>query len=188
VQRFELQRSVLDELIATELYLPKLATTIAPLNDAAVALRRNLAASSGSGPAVSINGPLPASQAASRPSLDRYAAAFGGYGDALKPVSAKLETLTAPPIVRPAYEAERASLKRSIAYCDEIRAALLRRDIPAANAAIHSLFTVAAALNGDATRRRQAAAARAYDRRLHQIDALAVKANAERTRLVALIG
>jgi hypothetical protein len=120
--------------------------------------------------------------------LDSYAAAFGGYGDALKPVSARLESLNAPPILRPPLDAERDAVKRSIVLCATIRRLLLARNITAANAAIHSLFSVSAALNGTKTRQRQAAAARAYDNKLHRIDVLATKANQERNHLVQVVG
>jgi hypothetical protein len=151
---------------------------LVPLHAAAVVWRRDLAAIAKPAPTLS----------KSTPSLDRYAAAFGGYGDALKPVSARLDTLVAPPILRPPLVAEQQALKRSIALCDEIRRALRRRDIPAANTAIHSLFGVSASLNGIQTRKEQAAAAKAYDARLHRIDVLATKVNLERDRLVKLIG
>ena len=183
LQRLALQRSVVDELIATSLYVPKLATAGPPLHAAVITLRRDLAAiatSPSSTPTVTSKGTAGA--------LDRYAAAFGDYGDALKPVSARLDRLTAPPIMRPALTAEQQSLQRSIALSTAIRSSLHRRDIPAANGAIHSLFTVSAALNGVETRKRQAAAARAYDARVRQIDVLARKADLERTRLVAAVG
>ena len=185
LQRLALQRSVVDELIATSLYVPKLATAGPPLHAAVVALRRDLAAiattsTSTSTPTVTSNGTAVA--------LDRYATAFGDYGDALKPVSVRFGRLTAPPIMRPALSAEQQSLTRSIALSMAIRRALLRRDIPAANAAIHSLFTVSSALNGEETRKRQADAARAYDARVRQIDVLARKADLERTRLVQAVG
>ena len=183
LQRLALQRSVVDELIATSLYVPELATAGPPLHTAVVVLRQDLAAiatSSTSTPTVASHGTAGV--------LDRYATAFGDYGDALKPVSAKLGRLTAPPIMQPALAAEQQSLKRSIALSAAIRAALLKRDIPAANAAIHSLFTVSAALNGAETRKRQAEAARAYDARVRQIDVLARKADLERTRLVQAVG
>jgi hypothetical protein len=185
-QRFALQRSVLDELIATELYLPKLAVVTVPVHAATVALRAQLAALAS--PGVSINGGPTVAPVTKGPPLAQYAAAFGGYGDALRPINAKLATLEAPPILGASQRAERAALSRSILYCDRIRQALDRRNIPAANAAIHSLFSVSSTLNGTRARLQQAAAARAYDARLHRIDVLAVKANAERERLVKLIG
>jgi hypothetical protein len=184
VRRLALQRSVVDELIATSLYIPRLAAAGPPLHAAIVDLRSNLAAIAAT---PSPSKPVVASGGAAAV-LDRYAAAFGGYGDELKPVSASLERLSAPPIMQPALSAQEQSLKRSIALSAAIRAALRRRDIPAANAAIHSLFTVSAALNGVQTRKRQADAARAYDARIRQIDALAKKADLERARLVRVIG
>jgi hypothetical protein len=120
--------------------------------------------------------------------LDQYAAAFAAYGDALQPVTSTLDKLTPPAVLRPAFDAERQALVRSSSFCATIRLTLLHRDIPGANAAIRSLFTVSASLNGVETAKRQAAAARAYDARIRQIDALATKANLERARLVRVIG
>lgn len=178
VQRLALQRSVVDELIDAALYIPKVAATAPPIQAALVALRAHLRAIAGTA-TVAAGSAVP---------LDRYAVAFGGYGDALRPVNTRLRALVAPPILRPGLEAERAAIRRSVELCDAIRTALGRRDIAAANKAIHSLFSVSATLNGAGTQARQAAAARAYDARLHQTDVLATKVNAERSRLVKLIG
>jgi hypothetical protein len=120
--------------------------------------------------------------------LDRYAAAFGGYGDALQPVSSVLNALRPPPILQATLVAERKAVARSITLCNTIRSTLHHRQIPAANKAIHSLFTVAAALNGAQTATQQAAAARAYNARLRRINAVATKVNLERDRLVRVIG
>ena len=171
-----------DELIATELYVPKLAATAPKLQAAVTGLRNDLAAitSAPTKPAVSAKG--------ATSTLDRYGAAFGGYGDALLPVSGVLDALRAPAIMRPALAAERGAVARSITLCNAIRGDLQHRKIAAANAAIHSLFTVSATLNGAKTRTEQAAAARAYDARLHQIDVVGTKVNLERDRLVKLIG
>jgi hypothetical protein len=182
VQRLSLQESVIDELIATTVYLPRFAATAPPLQAALVKLQHDLAAiAAGAGaPTVAAN--------RGNAVLDQYAAAFGAYGDALQPVTATLDSLTPPAILRPALAAERQALERSISLCTTIHTALLRGDIPGANAAIRSLFTVSASLNGAETAKRQAAAAQAYDARLRQIDALATKANRERARLVRVIG
>jgi hypothetical protein len=119
VQRLAVQRAVIDELIATELYIPKLAATAPPLSSAALGLRRDLAAiSAGTGaPTVGAKGGT---------SLDRYATAFGRYGEALAPVSTVLAGLTAPPILRPSLDAQRHALARSSALCATIRRTLLR--------------------------------------------------------------
>jgi hypothetical protein len=182
VRRLALQESVVDELIATTAYLPKFAATAPPLQAALVRLQHDLAAiAAGTGaPTVAAN--------RGNAVLDRYAAAFGAYGDALQPVTGALDALTPPAVLSPALDAERQALERSISLCATIHMTLLRRDIPGANAAIRSLFTVSASLNGAETAKRQAAAAQAYDARLRQIDALATKANRERARLVQVIG
>ncbi len=180
VQRLGLQRAVVDELIATALYIPKLRATAPALQAAVAGLRGDLKAiTSGTAQVKATGGAA---------TLDRYAAAFGGYGDALVPVSAVLDNLRAPPIMQAALTAERRAVARSIALCDTIRSALRHRKIPAANRAIHSLFTVASNLNGAQTQAEQAAAARAYNARLRQIDTVAKKVNLEHERLVRLIG
>ncbi|MFZ1880269.1 MAG: hypothetical protein WAU41_08890 [Gaiellaceae bacterium] len=180
VQRLVLQRAVVDELIATALYVPKLRATAPALQAAVAGLRRDLKAiTSGTAQVKATGGAA---------TLDRYAAAFGGYGDALVPLSAVLDSLRAPPIMQAALTAERRAVARSIALCDTIRSTLRHRKIQAANRAIHSLFTVASNLNGAQTQAEQAAAARAYNARLRQIDAVAKKVNLERERLVQLIG
>jgi hypothetical protein len=180
VQRLGLQRAVVDELIATALYIPRLGATAPALQAAVAGLRHALNA------ITSAPGQVKASGGAA--TLDQYAAAFGGYGDALVPVNAVLDGLRAPPILQAGLIAERRAVARSITLCDAIRSALQHRQIPAANKAIHSLFTVASNLNGAQTQAEQAAAARAYNARLRQIDVVAKKVNLERERLVRLIG
>ena len=182
VQRLGLQRAVVEELIATAEYVPKLAATAPVLQAAVAGLRRNLSAITSAPAATQVK---PTGGAAT---LDRYAAAFGGYGDALAPVSAALDSLHAPPILHAALVAERRGVERSIVLCNAIRSALQHRQITAANKAIHSLFMVSATINGEQTQVQQAAAARAYNARLRHIDAVAKKVNLERARLVRLIG
>ena len=177
VQRLQLQFALLDELIATAVYIPQVAATAPPLQAATRTLRRNLGVAAGS--------PTVTSQS---PGLSVYAAAFGGYGDALKPISARLEALTAPPILRPSLDAERRALTRSIALSAAIRQALDRRDIAAANTSIHALFSVSGELNGPRTQEQQAAAGRAYNARVRRIDALATRIDRERARLVQVVG
>ncbi len=177
VQRLALQLALLDELIATAVYIPKVAATTPLLQAAALQLRRALGVAAG-----------PPTLAAHGSVLDRYAVAFGGYGDALRPVSAFLEALRAPPILQASLDAERHALTRSITLSAAIRRALGRRDIAAANTSIHALFSVSAGLNGTRTKAQQAAAARAYDARVHRIDVLANRIGNERNRLVQLVG
>jgi hypothetical protein len=182
VERLGLQQAVVDELIATELYIPKLAATAPALTAAVTGLRSDLNAIT-SAPATA---QVKATGGAA--TLDRYAAAFGGYGDALQPISVDLNALRAPAILLATLAAERGAVARSISLCNTIRSALQHRQIPAANKAIHSLFTVAAALNGAQTAAQQAAAAHAYNARLRRIDVVAIRVNLERDRLVRVIG
>jgi hypothetical protein len=64
----------------------------------------------------------------------------------------------------------------------------VRRDAPAANAAIRSLFGVVVEVKGVGTQKAQAAAVRAYDARLVQIATLARRVATERQGLVQAIG
>ena len=132
MQRLALQRAVVDELIQAALYTPKVAATAAPIQAALVALRTELRAIAGT--------PTVAAGTSAVP-LDRYAAALRRRWRRTEAVSARLHALVGP---RSAAGARRgaAALTRSIALCDAIRTALGRRDIAAADTAIHSLFSV----------------------------------------------
>lgn len=180
VQRLVLQRDLLDELIATAVYIPKVAATGPPLQAAVARLRSDLGVKSSASARVGGGG--------SRRTLADYAVAFGAYGDALKPIATRLRALTAPPILKASLDAERRALTRSIALCATIRDSIAARKIPAANAAIQALFTVSATLNGTRTQREQAAAARAYNARVRRIDTVASRIARERLRLVKLVG
>lgn len=181
VRRLALQRSVLGGLVQATAYIPKLAASGAPLRSAAVRLRQDLArlsATPSSG--VPTSGP--------RSTLGQYAAAFGRYGEALKPVAANIAALHAPAFLAPGHDSEVSTLRRSISLCAGIRAALIRGDIAAANADVHDLFGGAQAANGGQAAKAQLAAARTYDAEIKRIDALAIRISRERTRLVASIG
>jgi hypothetical protein len=182
VQRLVVQQGLLDELIQTSHDLARLAATGPRLTAAAAQLRADLAAVS----AAPRRPTVP--RAGSNDLLKRYGEAFGRYGDTLRPIAPRLAPSTAESLLRPTLEAQRAALTRSVSLCDEIRRALARPDIPRANTAIHSLLTLAATLNGEQTRRREAAAARVYDARIGKLNVLAQAIAAERNRLVRAIG
>ena len=184
VRRLALQQDLVDELIQTSHDVGRLAAAAPLLSAAAAQLRTDLAAISAT--------PRPAKvpRGGSKNVLQQYGDAFGRYGDALRPIVPGLAPSPAPSLLRPTLEAQRAALTRSVALCDEIRRTLVlaKPDIPRANAAIHSLLTLAASLNGLETRKRQAAAAATYDAEIAKLNTLANAIGTERERLVRLIG
>ena len=184
VRRLALQQALVDELIQTSHDVGRLATAGPPLTAAAAQLRVDLAAISAA--------PRPATvpRAGSKSVLQRYGEAFGRYGDALRPVAPRLASAPAPSLLRPTLEAQQAAVTRSVKLCGEIRRALAltKPNIARANTAIHSLLTLAASLNGQETRRRQAAAAGAYDAEITKLDKLANAIGTERDHLVRAIG
>lgn len=184
VRRLALQQTLVDELIQTSRDVARLAAAGPQLTAAAGQLRTDLAAISAA--------PRPAKvpRAGSKNVLQRYGTAFGRYGEALRPIAPGLVPSHAASLLRPTLEAQQAALIRSVALCGEIRRALAlaKPDIPRANGAIHSLLTLAASLNGLETRKRQAAAAAAYDAKIAKLNTLANAIGTERERLVRAIG
>jgi hypothetical protein len=125
--------------------------------------------------------------AASTSALDAYAAAFTRYRDSLAGVTAALERLTAPPVLRPTHLAELQTLGRAAALSGSVGAALTRRDVAAANKGIRQLFATAAARQSS-TRQAAAAAVGAYNGRLRRIATLSARIVRERQRLVQQVG
>lgn len=181
VRRLALQHALVDELIQTLHDEKRLAAAGPPVAAAAARLRTDLAA-------IAAAPRVPRSSSAG--ALSRYGEAFGRYGDTLKPIAPTLAPAHAQSLLRPTLEAEQQALTRSVALTAEIRGTLApkRPNIPKANAAIHSLLTLAASLNGAETRKREAAAARAYDARIAKLNTLANAIGVERDRLVRTIG
>lgn len=184
VRRLTLQQALVDELIQTSRDVGRLAAAGPPLSAAAGQLRVDLAAISAT------PRPTKVPPGGSKNVLRRYGEAFGRYGDALRPIEPRLVPSLAPSLLRPTLDAQRSALIRSVALCGEIRRALVlgKPDVTRANTAIHSLLTLATTLNGQETRRRQAAAAAAYDAKIAQLNSLANAIGAERERLVRAIG
>lgn len=104
------------------------------------------------------------------------------------PILARLDRLSAPPVLRPSLIAERRALRRSVALSAAVEAALAKRDARAVTADIRALSGLAAGPAAVRTRRDQIAAARAYNRRLAKISALARKIDRERQTLVQALG
>lgn len=177
VRRLALQRDLLDELLQTWRDASVLTGAVPKLGAASRALRADLAAISGD--------TVPAGGSAAL--LGRYGDAFGRYGDALRPVVRQVEP-SSPSLLRPSLVAQHAALQRSVRLCDEIRADLGKQDVDGANEAVHSLLTIAATLNGAATRKAEAAAAKVYNARIARLSSLERKIVLERGRLVREIG
>lgn len=178
VERLRLQVGLYDALIETMQDVPQLAAVGRPLTAAAHQLTLDLTAAGGS----KVRG------GSSEAFLARYAEAFGRYGDNLKPIEARLAPAGPQSLLRPTVAAERSVIARSIRLCDAIRSTLHRGDIDGANAAIHSLLTLTQTVGGDAVRRAQEAAARAYNAKVARIDRIATAITEERTKLVRRVG
>jgi hypothetical protein len=183
-RRLALQQALVDELIQTSHDVTRLVAAGPPLTAAAAQLRTDLAAISAAPRAATVP------RAGSKGTLRRYGEAFGRYGDTLRPITPGFAPSQAASLLRPTLVAQQAALIRSVALCDEIRLALApaRPDIAHANTAIHSLLTLAASLRGPQTRKREAAAAGAYDAKIAKLNALAQAIGTERDRLVRTIG
>jgi len=177
--RLQLQSSLLDELIRTSLDARRLRMLTPSLQAAAVKLRADIAA-------ISTSSDVP--QGGSADVLDRFAAAFGRYGDALRPTTVKLAPAGDASLLGPALAEQQRAIAWSVRLCDEIRADLKRRDVTTANSAIHSLLTIAATLNGPAVRRSQVRVAKTYNAQVGRLSALAQQISAERGRLVRTVG
>lgn len=175
--RLRLQRSLLDELITTQVDAKRLVAVAPRLRAAAVQLRDDLAAIAAQ-PNVPTGG--------SADLLTRYGEAFGRYGDTLRPEASQLGP--AQSLIGPTVAEQRRAVTWSVELCDEIRTDLKRRDIASANAAIHTLLTLSASLNGPTIRRAQQAVARSYNARIARLAKLEKQISAERGRLVRTIG
>lgn len=99
---------------------------------------------------------------------------------------AQLDTLRAPPVLRPTLVGERAALQRRVELSAAVESALRKKDTKGANAATRSLFAV----GSDAVRTRNAeiAAARSYNARIARISTLTAAIARERQRLIKVIG
>ena len=100
----ELQRSFAREVTQLGVYLPRLAAAEQSLAPAGVRVQRELKASE-----------KPADQAR----------AFGRYAAALERVAARLDRLSAPPVLEPARLSEEARLRRLATLGEQLRAAIL---------------------------------------------------------------
>ena len=177
LRRSKLQVTLFDSLIETLRDLPRLRAVGPPLTAAARQLSADLAAAGGT----HVKG-------GSKAFLQRYADAFGRYGDALRPIGAGLAPAKGGSLLRPTIAAERSLIVRSTSLCDTIRSTLAKNDIDGANAAIHALLTITQTAGGTSVRAAQLSAARAYNARVAKIDKLGASVADERAKLVQRVG
>jgi hypothetical protein len=163
----DLEASLAGDLVRAADYAPQLARALKPLVPARAVLARELTGAK---------------------STKASAAAFAHYRVALAGVLEQLDTLSAPPELRPGLEGERALLARSVELCSKVEAALVRRDTAGVNAGVKGLSDLAVSPVAERSRREQAAAARAYNKRLDRISLLTVRIADERSRLVRELG
>jgi hypothetical protein len=167
IRVFTLQLSVAVELVEMSRFVPRYAKALAPLRPASVALSTDLRATKAWKP---------------------IAVAFERYRASLESVLARLDKLSAPRTLRPGLNAQRAALRRSVALCVSIGAALVVRDSTAVSAGIRELSNLGASNAAKIARQEQLAAARAYNARLGQISTLALKIGKKRDSLVKALG
>jgi hypothetical protein len=177
MQRSRLQVALFDSLIETLRDLSRLRAVGRPLTAAAHRLSTDLATAGGT----RVKG-------GSKAFLQRYAVAFGRYGDTLRPIGAGLAPAEGGSLLRPTIAAERSLIARSTSLCDTIRSTLAKNDIDGANAAIHELLTITQTAGGTSVRAAQQSAARAYNAQVAKIDRLAASIAGERAKLVQRVG
>jgi hypothetical protein len=182
VRRLVVQEQLVDELVQSSRDVTRVAAVAPPLSAAAGRLRTDLAAIASSPTRAKVP------KGGSSGMLARYGAAFGRYGDALRPLAPRVAPAEAPSLLRPTLEAQQSALQHSVILCDTIRRALAKPDIPLANKSIHDLLTIAATLGGADLSRREAAVARVYNAKIAQVNKLARAVEKERGRLVREIG
>ncbi|MGZ4380984.1 MAG: hypothetical protein ACXVZN_09000 [Gaiellaceae bacterium] len=160
-----LEASLTGDLLLTTSYAPALKQALAPATPAGTALAKELRTAKG---------------------WNAQADAFARYAATLRPVVARLDTLRAPPVLRPTLVGERAALRRRVELSNQVAAALRKKDTKSANTAIGSLF----AIGSDAVRTRNAeiAAAHAYNARITRVSILTAAIAKERQRLIRSIG
>jgi hypothetical protein len=162
-----LETAVAKDMVWAARYTPRFERTLAPLRTAGARLSHDAAAASG---------------------WDAQAAVFREYRTAIAPVLSRLNALDAPPELRPSLVAERTLVRRSVSLAAAAEAALRARRGAEATARISELSRLS---TGGIARRahvRQAAAVKAYNRRLRAIAALRLRADRERLRLVGQVG
>ena len=167
IKIFTLQLGVATELVETSRFVPRYVKALAPLRPAGIALSMELRATKAWKP---------------------IAVAFERYRASLASVLSRLDELSAPPTLSPGLNAERAALRRSVALCVSIGAAVTAHNAPAATVGIRELSSLGASNAASIARQDQITAARDYNARLRQLSTLALKVAKNRERMVKALG
>jgi len=160
-----LEASLTGDLVLTTSYAPAFSRALAPTANAGTALAKELSKAKG---------------------WNAQADAFARYSATLEPVVAKLDTLRAPPVLRPTLVGERTALQRRVDLSNQVEAGLRKKDTKAANEAIRSLFAVGS--DAVQTRNAEIAAAHEYNARITRVSILTAAIAKERQRLIKSIG
>ena len=148
-------------------YLPQLGRLTAPLAPASTALRKDLRGAK---------------------TWQAQRAAFRRYCGTLHTVSSAVGALTAPPELRPSLVGQRDALRRSLAACGTVDAALAKKNVKALSAGLDRLLQASSGQSAHRAALAERDAIRAYDARLVRIQKLSIALEKERQRLQDLLG
>jgi hypothetical protein len=164
------------ELTGLVAFLPPFSRLLATLPAATARLRAALA----------VNQPLGYGVAGVQAELAAKARALRTYRGALDAVAAELRRLRPPPVSRPQFETQLATLHRMSASAGRVATALTTGagDLPML---VTAFANAASGADAPSALRAEAAAVRIYDRRIRRLTALAQAVQAERTRLQATV-
>jgi hypothetical protein len=176
IRLLALQSEIAGELVSATRYIPQFDRTVRPLRAASVTLSHDFAQTS------------KAKTTSPAAVLSDLSAAFATYQASLASVLRKLDGLSAPPALHATFASEQRILQRSITLSATVVAALKRKDVPAANAAIRTLLEVNGQANAAAAQKAEAAAAHVYDARLVAIARLRTTIAVKRQQLQQSLG
>jgi hypothetical protein len=167
VRLYGLEADVARELVAMTQFVPRYDAALAPLSPAHTGLAGDLKIAKG---------------------WQKIAGAFEQYRLSLAGVLAQLGRMSAPPTLRPALNAERAALQRSVALCASIESSLQTHSAKKTAAGVTALSSLGTQTSAARVRGELVAAAKAYNARLARIAALDVRIGRERNALVGALG
>jgi hypothetical protein len=163
---FALDAALAHEVTQITVYLPVLARTLAQLAPEDARLRATLRSAKKS---------------------SEQSQAFLRYAAALTPVLARLDALKPPPVLAPTHEAQLTRLTTLRSLSVQLAAAMAQRDRARVNTLVARYRTVQGAGAQVALLRAQAAAIKAYDRRLYRIYGVQAEIMRERGRVERLL-
>lgn len=167
VRLYGLESGVARELVAMTRFVPRYDAALASLSPAHVGLVSDLKTAKG---------------------WKKIAAAFERYRLTLAGVLTQLGRLSAPPTLRPALDAERVALRRSVALCASIESSLERHNAKQTAAGITALSSLGTQTSAARVRGELVAAAKSYNARLARIATLNARIGRERNALVGALG